>query len=60
VNPNRAFEGWALKKSHSLRQCLSKPLLDETPKKKVGSRKEKDDCQKDVIDQKDHKNVKAW
>jgi hypothetical protein len=37
MNPNRPFEGWAFEKSHSLGQGLSKPLLDETPQKKVGA-----------------------
>jgi hypothetical protein len=31
MNPNGSFEGRALKKSHSLRQCFSEPLGDETP-----------------------------
>jgi hypothetical protein len=54
MNPNWPFEGQALKKSHSLRQCLSKPLLDETPQKKVGSRKEEEACKKDVVEMVDH------
>jgi hypothetical protein len=37
MNPNRPFERWDFEKSHSLRQGLSKPLLDETPQKKVGA-----------------------
>jgi len=39
MNPDRPFEREFLKKSHSLRQGLTKTLLDETPKKKVGNRK---------------------
>jgi len=54
MDPNRSFEGWALKKSHSLRQCLSKPLGEETLEKKVGSRKEEEECNKDIIETIDH------
>jgi hypothetical protein len=54
MNPNRPFEGWVLKKSHSLGQCLSKPLLDETPQKKVGSRNDEKTSQDDIVKKINH------
>jgi len=49
MNPDRPFERGFLKKSHSLRQRLTKSLLDETPQQKVRSRKEEEECKKDVV-----------
>jgi hypothetical protein len=54
MNPNRPFEGWVLKKSHSLGECLSKPLLDETPQKKVGSRDDEKASQNDIVKKINH------
>jgi hypothetical protein len=45
MNPDWHFEGRALKKSHPLKQCLSKPLLKETPEKKVGTHENEKKCE---------------
>jgi hypothetical protein len=59
MNPDRSFEREFLKKSHSLRQRLTKSLLDETPQKKVRSRKKDQECKKNVVYPKDHSFVKV-
>jgi hypothetical protein len=54
MNPNRVLKRWALKKSHALRQCLSEPLGEETPKKKVGNCRNKEEREKKVVKVIDH------
>jgi hypothetical protein len=54
MNPNRVRKRWAFKKSQSLRQCLSEPLGEETPKKKVGNCRNKEEREKKVVKVIDH------
>jgi hypothetical protein len=46
-----------LKKSHALRQCLSEPLGEETPKKKVGNCPNKEEREKKVVKVIDHQKI---
>ena len=54
MNPDRAFERRGFEKSHSLRQRLSKPFLDEAAQKKVGTCESEKERQQDIVDQDDH------
>ncbi len=54
VNPDRTFERRGLEKSHSLRQRLSKPSLDENAQKKVGTCENEKQRKQDIISQVDH------
>jgi hypothetical protein len=39
-----------------LRQCLSKPLGEEAPKKKIGNCYNKEECEKKIVKVVDHKS----
>jgi hypothetical protein len=49
MDPNGPFEGRTLKKSQSLRQCLSKALGEETPQKKIWNGSKEEEGEKDIV-----------
>jgi hypothetical protein len=57
MNPGRPFEREALKKTQSLKQCLSKPLGDKTPQNEVGSGKKEQHSKEDIIKEVDHRTI---
>ena len=54
MNPNGSFEGRRLKQTQTLRQRLSKFLLEEAPEENIGACKNEKKRQQDIVEAIEH------
>jgi hypothetical protein len=54
MNPNRFFKGWGLKETQSLRQCLSKFLLEDALEENIGTCKNEKNREQDIVEMVEH------
>jgi hypothetical protein len=54
MKPDWLFEGQAFKKSHALRQCLSKFLLEKAAEENIGTCKNEKKREQDIVELIEH------